>query len=299
MRLAVLKSLVLSAFRGKLNLFYLLAFIPLFLILHYNIWTMGIAFYAFVFLLLKDHKLHSFGEASSVQRILGLIVMLSSFFVYYALTLIVPEAGFYGGANYMIYILGLFLIFFNLRALKEAFTPIFFIAAATYSYILAEWVRPFFLPFLDDIAYIILNILRALRVNSYVFHSGGVPIISLTSVSGKLVLTSFVYECIGVFSALVFSIILVIILLEDSRGWKIRVLASVIGIVGTFCMNIVRITAILLTDYFYGVEVGAIVHYFIGYVLFSAWLAFFLYAYFKSKTMKIKIPSIPRKISFT
>jgi exosortase/archaeosortase family protein len=173
---------------------------------------------------------------------------------------------------------------------------VFFIGAATYSYILADLIKPLFLPFLDDIAYLISYILSALSIKSYVYQSGGVPIISLATMSGKTVLTSFVYGCIGVFSAIVFSIILVIILFEDSRGWKIRVLASVVGIVGTFGLNIVRVIGIFLTDYFYGAEVGAIVHYFIGYVFFSVWLTLFLYAYFKTKTMKIKIPSMSRQV---
>jgi exosortase/archaeosortase family protein len=66
--------------------------------------------------------------------------------------------------------------------------------------------------------------------------------------------------------------------------------------VGTFGLNIVRVIGIFLTDYFYGAEVGAIVHYFIGYVFFSVWLTLFLYAYFKTKTMKIKIPSMSRQV---
>jgi len=286
---------VLFSLKERVNLFYFLAFIPLFLILYFNLWSLVIAFYGFVFLLLKSQKLRSFKEARPFQRFLGLIVIVASFFLYYALIRIVSNAGFYGGANYVVFLLGLFMVFFDLPALREAFTPIFFIVAATSSSFVAEWLKPYFTPYLDDIAYIILNVLRAFGVNAYIYFFRNEPILGFTSVSGNLVLTSFVYECIGVFSALVFSIILVIVLIEDHSSLKVKLLASVVGVLGTFALNILRITFILLTDYFYGAEAGANVHYIVGYALFSAWLVFFLYIYSQRKTLQTKFLSLWRK----
>jgi len=264
------------------------------LILYYNLWSLVIALYGFIFLLLKSDKLRSIKEAKIFQEFFGLIITVSSFFIYYALVLVFPQAGFYGTANYIVFLFGLFLVFFNLSALKEAFTPLFFIAAATASSLVAAWLSPYFSPYLDDIAALIVNILRGLGVNAYL-HYSSVPIIGFTSLSGRLVITAFVYECIGVFSALVFSIILVIVLVEDPSGWKVKLLASVIGVLGTFALNIIRVTLILLTDYFYGAEAGATVHYIIGYSLFSTWLVFFLYVYSKRKTIQVKIQSFRRK----
>jgi exosortase/archaeosortase family protein len=54
-----------------------------------------------------------------------------------------------------------------------------------------------------------------------------------------------------------------------------------LGIIGTFFLNILRIILIFVTDYFYGYEVGAIVHYFIGYMLFVTWTSIFLYLLLK------------------
>jgi len=50
-----------------------------------------------------------------------------------------------------------------------------------------------------------------------------------------------------------------------------------------------------LVDYFYGAEVGASVHYVIGYALFSAWLACFFYIYSKRQTPHAKIVSLRKK----
>lgn len=59
--------------------------------------------------------------------------------------------------------------------------------------------------------------------------------------------------------------------------------------IGTFALNIFRVTVILLVDYFYGAEVDGTAHYIVGYALFSAWLAIFPYAFSKrhifSKTL--------------
>lgn len=283
-------SHALSTPRARLNLFYLLAFAPLFLIFYFDLWSLIIAFYGFIFLFIKDHKLQSFEDPRLSQRILGAIAIVGSFFVYYLLILAIPTAAFYGGANYLVFICGLFLIFFDASALREAFTPLFFIAAGNSSIFVADMLKPVVSPYLGNIASLIVNILRTLGVKAYMFSIGNnVPVIGFNSIHGNLVLTAFVYECVGVFGALLFSIILAIILFEDKSNSKVRLLAVTIGILGTFTINILRITTILVTDYFYGMEAGANVHYVIGYALFSAWLVLFLYAYYKRTAVQNRI----------
>jgi len=283
---------LISSLRNRVNLFYLLAFAPLLLILYYNVWSLVMAFYGFIFLLMKSQKLRSFKEPKTLQRSLGFITVICSFFVYYLLVRIVPKAGFYGTTNYTVFLLGLFLVFFETSALKESFTPLFLIAATTASSSVAARLEPLFSPYLDDIAYLLVNILRTLGVNANLYFVYSVPIIRLTSLAGTTVGMSFVYECVGVFSTLVFSIILVIVLIEDPSSWKVKLLAAAVGVLGTFAINIVRVTIVLLTDYLYGAEAGANVHYIIGYALFSAWLAIFMFTYSKRQTLRIKIQSL-------
>jgi len=280
-----------SSPKSKLNLFYFLAFAPLLLIAYYDIWILIVSFYGFVLFLLKSEKLQPAKEARTPQKIIGLAFIIGSFFLYYVLVLAFPKAAYYGGANYIAFLLGLFLTFFDLSGLKEAFSPIFFVAAATSSSLIAEQLEPYFSPYIDEMAYLIVNILRTLGINAYIYNSSNAPIISFTSLSGNLVLASFVYECIGVFSVIVFSILLATVLFEDPSSWTTRSLAVAMGILGTFAMNIIRVTIIFLTDYFYGAEAGATVHYIIGYALFSTWLVFFLYVYSKRDTVQTNIKS--------
>jgi exosortase/archaeosortase family protein len=183
------------------------------------------------------------------------------------------------------------LIFFDFSALKEAFSPLFLIVAATSSSFIAKWLRPFLSPYANEIAYIIMNILRVLGVDANISYIHNTPIITLRSLSGKMVQGAFVYECLGAYSALVFSIILVVILFEDPGRLKVKLASAIVGLLGTFALNLLRVTTILLVDYLYGAEVGATVHYVIGYALFSVWLGIFFYIYSKRQTLHTKISS--------
>ncbi len=94
----------------------------------------------------------------------------------------------------------------------------------------------------------------------------------------------FVWGCVGFASLFLFSIIIIIVLAESPGNPKTKVSWYVVGFVGTFLLNILRIVLIFVTDYFYGYEVGAMVHYFIGYILFITWTMAFLYI-FQRKTL--------------
>lgn len=296
MKLSKAKLSRVFPLRGnQTHLFYILALAPLMLIFYYNPFSVVIPFYGFLLLFLKEQKLLGFEEASSFQRILGSIVVVASFFVYYGVVLIYPKAAFYSPANYTVYLLGLFLLLFGISALKEAFSPLFLIVAATSSSFIAEWLRAPLSPYANDIAHIVVNILRALSIDADIYYFYSTPILTVRSLSGRMVYGAFVYECMGAYSALVFSIILVVILFEDPGGLKVKLAYAVAGLLGTFFVNILRVTIILLADYFYGAEVGATIHSFAGYALFSVWLAFFFYVYSKRQTLHAKIASFWKK----
>ena len=288
-------SRVLFLLRNRIKLFYLLALAPFPLIFYYNPLSVIIPVYGFLLLLLKNRKLLQFKETNMVQRILGLLVVAGSFFIYYLRVLVYPVESFYTVANYAVYLLGLFLIFFEFSALKEALAPLFLIVAAPASALLAASLKPFLSPFANDFAHIIVNVLRALGVDANVY-SYNIPVIRFLSPSGRMISGAFVYECMGVYSALVFSIILVVILLEDPSGLKTKLAYSIVGLIGILALNILRITMIFVADYFYGAEVGGTVHYIIGYALFTTWLACFLYIYSKRQTLYRKIKSFWKRL---
>ena len=283
-----------SFLRNRMNLFYLLAFIPLLLIVSYQLeWPFGVVIpiYGFILLLLKKRNLSFRHEAGNIQRILGLLVILGSFFVYYALVPFFTSPSFYGSANYVVYIFGLFLTFYDISALKEAFTPIFLIVAATSSSFISNWLKPYFNPYIPHYISFIAVILNTLGIKA---TTSGQRIV-LYKLNGALSMY-FIWACVGVTSMLIFSTILVITLFEETASLKTKLAWAVIGLTGTFILNIVRITIIFIADYLYGYEVGGKVHSGIGYILFITWLAVFFYTFSKRQAILGKIRVIRQKL---
>ncbi|KPV61977.1 MAG: hypothetical protein AOA66_1483 [Candidatus Bathyarchaeota archaeon BA2] len=107
-----------SFLRNRLNSFYVLAFLPLLLVTYsYMGWLFPVVIpiYGFILLLIKKRDLSFRCEANSFQRALGVFVVVSSFFLYYALVPFFKSPAFYGGVNYALYIFGLFLIFLRFQ----------------------------------------------------------------------------------------------------------------------------------------------------------------------------------------
>lgn len=278
---------ILLPLKDRVNLFYFLAFIPLTLVAYFSLVRAVIPIYGFILLVLKRDKLPSFNEPHLVQRSFGILVLIFSFFAYYVVVLVFPAlADPYGIPNYIIHLLGLFLIFFDLSALKEAFTPIFLIVATTSSFFVSEGLKPLLSPFLTPLFMsVVETALGILRLPVTVNYSS--RRMTLHTWSGDIP-TRFVWGCIGVYSTLMFSIILVVTLVEEKSPLRTKLLWATLGIIGTNIVNVIRVITIFLTDYAYGIEVGAQVHYFIGYMLFIAWLALFFFVMSKRPFRKKK-----------
>ena len=284
--------------KDRVNVFFFLAFVPLILIAYFSFVRVVIPMYGFALLLLKRDKLHSFNAPNLVQRSLGVFVLIGSFFTYYVVVLVFPAfADPYGIPNYVIHMLGLFLIFFGFSALREALAPLFLIVAATSSFFLSEVVRhplsPLLIPFFMRIVETSLGILGLPVAVDYSRR-----MITLHTWRGS-VPTLFVWGCVGFYSTMLFSIILVVILAEEKSPLRTKLAWATMGIIGTNVVNLLRVIAIFLADYAYGAEVGAQVHYFIGYVLFMAWLTLFFLIMYKKLSRKGKetIPSNQRQAS--
>ena len=220
--------------------------------------------------------------AKPAQIAFGLLLIVGSLFIYYALVPFFPSAGFYTAANYAIYLLGLCLTFFEAPALKEIFTSIFLIVAATSSSFISARLEPHLAPHLTPpFAHLMGLILNALGIAATVQSSGQDPTISFPTIQGGEITAVFNWYCVGVSSVLIFSIILVVLLIEEQGTLKSKMTWSLVGLVGVLALNVLRVLIIFLADYFYGAEVGGTIHYVIGYAIFIMWLTIFLYLYSK------------------
>jgi exosortase/archaeosortase family protein len=271
-------------------MFYILALAPFVLLAYFYFnwpFSLVIPLYSFILLIIKKDKLFSQKEPSPVQRPLGLLTMVASFFVHYLVAPMFPTAAFFGGANYAVYIIGLFLLFFDVHVLKEAFSPLFLIVGTISISVVSNMVEPFFTPYLPSVTSFFVGVMRTIGMRVTTIASSNLLV--LHTLQGGELTVEFVWGCVGFDSLFIFSILLIVILAEEPASLETKTLWSLIGIVGTIILNIIRVVMIFLTDYFYGYEVGGWVHYVIGYVLFIAWITIFVYTFSKRQIISQRL----------
>lgn len=292
-------SLTTSLLKNRLDLFYVLAFVPLLLIQYFgyvrrhDFFAAIIPLYGFLLLLIKKDKLSVFTEANRSSRIMGLILMSASFFVYYAVAFFYPFAQFYGVANYTVYIVGLFLLFFPVSALKESFTTLFLIVGAVGSGFVGKWMEFSMEPLIPYFVQIMGVVLWILGIPATISNPNT---FSLQMPDGDVLHLGIEAGCMGIYSFLTFAIVIVVVLIEDSSNLRTKSLWSVAGVIGTFFVNIVRVSLIFVVIYYFGYKDWGKIHTNIGYILFIAWLAFFFLMFSKRQVILSKLQIFLRKL---
>lgn len=271
---------VLLTFKERINAFYLLAFIPILMSIYsYITWPFGAInpIYGFILLLIKKEKLLLYDPARRILKAFGLFLIIGSFFTYYGIVLFFPKAHFYTPANYAIFIFGLCLTFFEVSALKEIFSSLILIVAGNASDVILAGLSPYASPYVTPFfAQLMASIMNLLGIETTLQPINDSQIMIFRGLRGTFS-GLFTWYCVGVSYVLIFSIMLVVLLLEEHRNLKSSIIWSIIGIAGIWLLNVLRVTIMLLTYYFYGVDFAAIIHYVIGYTIFITWLTVFLY----------------------
>ena len=292
-------SLPTSLWKNRLNLFYVLAFAPLLLIQYFgyaarrDFFAALIPLYGFLLLLIKKDKLSVFPESGRLYRFMGLILMLASFFVYYAVALFYPQAQFYGVANYSVYLVGLFLAFFQVSALKQLFATLFLIVAAVSAPYVGKWMESYLEPWVPYFVQIMAFILMVLGIPAKLANP---TTFILQTREGQTLPLGVEAGCIGIYSFLTFAIIIVVTMMEESSSLRTKVLWSVAGIIGTFFVNLVRVSLIFVVIYYFGYADWGKIHTPIGYVLFLVWLAFFFLIFSTRQAILSKFQTFWRKL---
>lgn len=282
---------VFYSMKNRLNVFYILAFVPLPVIAYYDIFYLSPLMFGFLLLLLKRRNLSICHEANHIQRAVGIVFILVSFIVYYTLVHLYPLIVI--SAIYTAYLFGLFLTFFDLSALKEAFTPIFIVMAAASVSFISKWLElylsSYVIPLFTSLVVAFSNALGVRTTTQYP------DIILLHTWSGTISL-QIIWGCVGVYGALVFSTLMIVVLCEEPGSLKTKTLWAVVGVIGILVLNIIRVAIILVADYYYGAEVAAQFHSVLGYALFLIWLAFLLYTFSRRQAILQKFLSIKQRL---
>jgi len=288
-------SPLLSFLKNRLNIFYVLAFAPLLLIQYFgyiarqDIFAALIPLYGFLLLLIKKDKLSAFSDPAQVYRIVGAALVFASFFVYYAIAIFYSQAQFYGITNYIIYIIGLFLVFYQISALKESFTTLFLIIAVASTSYIGAWIESYMEPSVPLFTQIVGSILRILGI-PFTFHNPNIFL--LQTLTGDIEALSIIPKCIGIYSFLTFAIIIVVTMIEDSSSPRTKLVWSIAGILGTFIINTIRVSLIFVGVYFYGFAIWSEIHSTIGYILFILWLGIFFLIFSNRQAIRGKLGTV-------
>jgi exosortase/archaeosortase family protein len=285
-----------SLLQDRLNRFYILAFAPIIPLLVYRYTAFNdplgilVPFYGFLILLMKKDKLTKYNnKPGTLQMASGILSIAASFLAYYAIAPFIPGVGFYGIVNYTIYLFGIVLIFFKLSAFKETFATFFLIIATGLTGLSYQWIEHQITPTVPYYVSIFSSVLNLFGVS----HTRPNPYTLFLNTPRGLLPVWFEGGCIGVYSVIIFSILIVVTMVETSAPKRTKLVWTVFGLIGVFVLNIIRLLIVIASMYAYGWDFGQQVHQVIGYVLFLSWLTLFLFLFSQRQIIAQKLHITP------
>jgi exosortase/archaeosortase family protein len=126
------------------------------------------------------------------------------------------------------------------------------------------------------------------------FHILGLPvssegqILNLVSVSGDSLSATVTPGCAGLITIGVFIALFALLTLDIRLPLKKMWWLFLVGLVGTWLQNIVRIAVSVAAGYFWGEDALLAMHNNISYVIFPLWFALFSFIYLKQAGQKMK-----------
>ena len=170
--------------------------------------------------------------------------------------------------------LGIFTILFNGACIRPAILLSIYLFSLVFPMLMMRWVG-------DPSTLAITNIVTAIvRVFGLPITSHG-SVLHFTSITDNLIIAVIEPGCagyvtIGVFIAL-FALMMLDIKLSLRRAWYV----FLIGLTGTWVLNIIRIVISVAAGYYWGKEGLEAMHQNLFYILFPLWYALFAYIYLR------------------
>lgn len=176
----------------------------------------------------------------------------------------------FGIFDMLVVLVGLYSIFFGLRATRF-FTPLI----AYTIILLVGYQLEFLLEQVKILEYALASLmgslLRGLNIVSWV--TGNIVImIDRIGETHNLVIDG---PCTGVKGMLAYGSLAALLVFDVKASLRRKLIATSIGLLGTLLVNILRLTLIFLSVYFLGIDVGLLIHTYLGYGLFIIWVLSF------------------------
>jgi exosortase/archaeosortase family protein len=171
-------------------------------------------------------------------------------------------------------LVGVVISFFGIRAFKLFWVPVVYSLVLLAGYQI-EGIVPNYVALQNWMAGVMASSMRLLGITANVMGH----IVYLKSGSQVLAL-NIEGECTGLQGILAFGMLSTMTLLDVKISWKRIVPIFVIGFLGAFLINMLRLIMVFVTFEYLGIAAGTEVHVYAGYLLFIVWvLAFWSIAF--------------------
>jgi len=245
--------------------------------------TFAVLFTYTIWIYIKwDDFLDIKSKGSQYEILLGMALIVANI----VRNLLNPDSMAFGIFDMLVVLVGLYISFFGLRATRF-FTPLI-----VYNIILISGYQlEFYLEQVKTLqlflAQLMNSLLRSLNVMSWVTGD----IVILVDRTGLNTYNLRVdAPCTGIKGMLAYGSLAALLVLDAKAPTMKRAIALSVGLIGTFMINLLRLSAIFLSVYFMGIDVGLLLHTYLGYGLFTIWVVIFWSLAFKYMT-----PSISKK----
>ena len=203
----------------------------------------------------------------SLPFILGGVALL-------ALSLFLPRSGDFLVLLMLLSWLGIFTILFSRAAIIPTILLAIYGFSLAFPILATRWLG-------EPSAILVINTVIAITTMLGLPITSQGLVLRFTSVNDDAISALVAAGCagyatIGVFIAL-FALMMLDIRLPLKKAWWV----FLIGLVGTWLQNILRIVISLVAAYYWGSEALMAVHYNISYVIFPLWFALFAFIYLK------------------
>lgn len=202
-------------------------------------------------------------RATHLEMVVGLMIIAAD----YAQNIVFDSR--LGLIDMLVVFSGVAVAFYGVRSFKLFWVP------ATYGIVLLlgyqlENAIPNYVALQDWMAGVMASAVQAIGISATV--SGHV--VAMNSSSGPLLL-DVQSDCTGIQGVLAFGMLSTMAVLDVKTTPSRLVPLFIVGFVGVFLLNIVRLFAVFLTFEYVGVAAGTTMHLFVGYALFIAWVFVF------------------------
>jgi exosortase/archaeosortase family protein len=225
----------------------------------------------FAWLIMKWNSFESLTNKSTfLETVLGLSAVAAVFAEKIALS------SREGILDMVIIFAALAVAFFGIRSFKLLWVPALYGVVLLLGYQIENDI-PNYVALQDWMAGILASAMNAFGITTTT--SG--HLLTLNSNSSSPLVLDVESDCTGIQGVLAFGVLSTMALVDVKAKLSRLIPIFVIGFVGVFLINILRLLLVVLTFDFLGVSVGNTVHVYAGYTLFVVWILIFWSLAFK------------------